>query len=286
MPAIKSVETKDAASILDAIVQAAPLFQQLLPFDCMLGITDRQQFIGSFPGKTIKIATDIMYTDIPEGDAIYEAIRQEKIIKMVVPKEIMGFSFLSYAMPIRDNTGSVIGGLGLGISIDNREDLMHIAQNVAASSQETSAAVQELAASAERLSVYEDSLKRLAEEVSGQIGETKNIIEFIKQISQTSNMLGLNASIEAARAGEHGRGFSVVAKEIRKMAENSANSIKGIETILQNVRDKIEQISTKISETATIGLQQTAATEELSQAMQELAQTAERLEKAANNVVG
>lgn len=99
-------------------------------------------------------------------------------------------------------------------------------------------------------------------------------------------MLGLNASIEAARAGENGKGFSVVAGEIRKMAENSSVAIKDVESILNKIKEKIKVIDEKIDETSTIGQKQVAATEELSSTMEELAKSANSLKKASNIVVG
>lgn len=74
--------------------------------------------------------------------------------------------------------------------------------------------------------------------VDGDIQNIESIIQTIKRIAEQTNLLALNASIEAARAGEAGRGFSVVAEEIRKLAEQSTFSSKGINEIITSVQEK------------------------------------------------
>lgn len=82
-----------------------------------------------------------------------------------------------------------------------------------------------------------DIIKELSES-SKEIG---NITSVISSIAQNTNLLSLNASIEAARAGEAGKGFSVVAEEIRKLAEQSSRATNSIMNIINKVQDDIER---------------------------------------------
>ncbi|MEG0440668.1 MAG: methyl-accepting chemotaxis protein, partial [Solibacillus sp.] len=74
-----------------------------------------------------------------------------------------------------------------------------------------------------------------AMENSKVVTQINVLSESIMQISSQTNLLALNAAIEAARAGEAGRGFAVVADEIRKLAEESKNTVIEIQGITEKV---------------------------------------------------
>ena len=86
--------------------------------------------------------------------------------------------------------------------------------------------------------------------------EIHKATELIASIANETNLLALNASIEAARAGESGRGFAVVAEQIKNLAEQSNQSAKTIEGIINNLLEDTQQaVKTMNTVDAIIGLQ-------------------------------
>lgn len=107
------------------------------------------------------------------------------------------------------------------------------------------------------------STEKTIEEIGAQILSTNEFAQKIKDSSQLiasiaeqTNLLSLNASIEAARAGDQGKGFAVVAGEIQKLAEQSNNSAKQIDSIISTLLGESDKTVASMRETKNIILEQ------------------------------
>lgn len=99
-----------------------------------------------------------------------------------------------------------------------------------------------------RTTAVTDEVRAEVMELGNKLEEINGFVGSIASIAKETNLLSLNASIEAARAGEFGRGFSVVAEEIRKLADNSAKTAKGIQKEIKEVTASAESAVTKVKE--------------------------------------
>src|SRR5699024_1759008 len=95
--------------------------------------------------------------------------------------------------------------------------------------------------------VVNDTVKKM-QDLNGQAQQISKLVAVINDVADQTNLLALNAAIEAARAGENGKGFAVVDEEVRKLAEQVAQSVHEITDIVSGIQTEASIVTESLQE--------------------------------------
>lgn len=246
---------------------------------------------------------------IREAHRIHRRTEEEDI-------ELFGRNVRLAGAPIYDAHHNEVGGVQIFEDVTHEHDMLRniekISLQVEESSDQLEMTSEEVAASSSNVANTQRQITKGAQHQTEMVMETQqlmknltagiheirenaeqitNIVDIITSISSQTNLLALNAAIEAARAGEAGRGFTVVADQVRKLAEESKQAVKRTEGMVSKILAVAKEqdvhatdVLKSVESIATVSEETSASTEEASAAAEQQASSMAQITSVAHSL--
>ncbi|MEA4902259.1 methyl-accepting chemotaxis protein [Desulfitobacterium sp.] len=238
--------------------------------------------MGGFVGKD-----EVLYTKYREAlKPGQQVISFQRTIKpqgiMDIIEQITLFSYRKMAKECQE----------VSVLLNSRmQEVMATSENVTESMKQTDDSVKEAIKMINKQTQQVASTIEITNEMTNAASEIDQTINLIKRIANQTNLLGFNASIEAARAGEAGRGFTVVAQEIKRLADVSRSSVEQIGSLIYNMKDvsakivplmellteEFKEIENFVSQISAFTQSDSAAMQDIKMAINEIGETSQKL---------
>ncbi len=261
---------------LEALLQIAPLFSTVAREEIAVTVYDAAHVLYYEQAESF----DLGYRT---GEPIKEDLRhfaalqgRTKPFISKLPEDEHDKPLESVVVPILEDE-QAIAVLHITYNQGSREELNTILNDNGSIAGQLGEMAQSIAAHSQQLQATSEQILQNTKTAVQKSSKITSVATLIKEISDQTNMLGLNAAIEAARVGELGAGFGVVAAEVRKLAVHSKTATADIETALKDVQDSIRVMEGEIAQIV-------ASSQEQSQLVSSFSNVIERLQKTSESM--
>ncbi len=269
--------------VVDSLLGIMPYIGKMLREKATVSMYDRKKVLyyeqlGDFD---LGFRTGV---DLAPGFEDFQGVADKVNATMVsYPQELFGVPLEGVNIPVYDGS-ELVAMLLVMYEQTNQNHLEAIIAESRSISDNLVDMVQHVAAHAEELQATSEQIlenSRVTVEKSSKINEVATLI---KEISEQTNLLGLNAAIEAARVGELGAGFGVVATEVRKLSVNAKQATGDIENALREVQDSIRKMELEIAQITSSSQEQASLVSSFTDVIERLHGTSSTMQSLANNL--
>ena len=254
--------------ILQEFARLAPYIPMFMDEPVSVAITNKEAFIFNQPCEELPVKSELG-KPFPEGNTPSLVMKSGEIMVREVSEKVYGIPFKSYAIPLRED-GEVVGCLMIAKSITVIKNSKQAIADLSSEVEQITDVINDITEGVQQSSENTYVVNQLIDELLKETEKMNAILASINKLSNSTKILGLNASIEAARAGVAGRGFSIVAKEIERLSGNTTQSALAISEMLSRIDGQLNKIGEKSQETTDTFMQQAASLQEIAASMDTL----------------
>jgi len=262
------MDTSNERKILQEFIKMAPYIPSFIDEPVSVAITNKEAFIYNQSCQELPVSFELG-KPFPKGNTPSLAMQSGEVMVREVSEQVYGIPFKSYAIPLREG-GEIVGCLMLAKSITVIKNSKKAISDLSEEVGEIAGVINGITSDVQKSSENTYEVNKLIDELLLETEKMNSILTTINKLSNSTKILGLNASIESARAGEAGRGFSVVAQEIGRLSANTTQAATEIAQMLTSIESQLQTIGGKSRETTDNFMQQAASLQEIAASMDNL----------------
>ncbi|WP_408956011.1 methyl-accepting chemotaxis protein [Natroniella sp. ANB-PHB2] len=275
----------DIAKELNALLTVGPLLNRFFVKDISIYISNTEKMLATYPSSELDFGVE-------EGDKIQpnwtitRAITSGKRLVIEEDATNFGIPYISIANPILNESGEIIGGITFNQSVDKKEELLNIANELLNFTGVVNQQVEQIAVETKDVVDNSNNLTDIADIAKERVDNTDEIINIIKDIAKQIKLIGMNASIKANKVGIEGKGFAVIAQEIQKLATNTSEATTNIEEILMQIATIIGSLDRVAKQIDQISSRQVGAVNKINEEIKELDRLGSQVVEMAEVLAG
>lgn len=261
-------------NVVSSLQKVMAVLPELFPDGIFVYMTDKQKIIDIQKTENFDIPSLNVGSSIKENSIAFNTINSERFTSYKKSKDsILDVPHLFMGFPIFDDHKKfkeIIGTFCAVVPKKTEYDLHKMSIELQNNLHDVLTSIEQLTSSTSKIHEDQKELNNSIDKIKSLSEKINDTSSFISDIANQTKMLGLNASIEAARAGDEGRDFSVVAKEIRKLSEQSSNTVPKIKDLTQDIDVKVKNSSEKSQHSLFSSEEQAASAKEISESIKKI----------------
>lgn len=234
-------------------LEVLPHLKDLIQEDIMVSITDKSKFLAYYPGDKMKIDL-VVGGPIPEEDPLKMTITNNKILSVVVPKEVYGLPFKAVTYPIRNKKGECVGAIGFAKSLE-KEFL--ISKSLNSLIEKITKANSDMQSTSEKIldiSNKTQDISSTTEEVFAGIQEVSSNSEIVDEIAEKAKLLSNNVKTDAIKGRNSIKNVVEVVEDISNSSKVIVGQIKELNNSIQRIESMVDLINQLSEQTNLLAL--------------------------------